>query len=315
MRTILNCNCIAALTVLLCAVLTGCAGTGIDPKTPGQGSMPTVAPALSPPAVQKRAPKVALALGGGAARGFAHVGVIQALEAAGIKVDCVVGTSAGSLVAALWASGKNGAQLQQLADGMDEATFTDWTLPIFSRGALRGEALARYVSEATARRPIEAMPLPLGILATNLQTGEPALFRRGDTGTAVRASSSVPTVFVPVKIGEFEYVDGGLIAPVPVRFARQMCGELVLAVDISAAPEYNPTASTVQVLLQTTAIMGKSINLHELAAADVVVKPALAGAKGTDFSAKRQSIDAGRAAMNAQLPKLKAKLLELAQPI
>src|SRR5436190_21703868 len=100
---------------------------------------------VPPQPVAKRPPKIGLALGGGAARGFAHVGVIQVLEEAGLKPDLVVGTSAGSLVAALYASGQSGAQLQQVSDNMEEAAFTDWTLPIFSRGMLRGEALARYV--------------------------------------------------------------------------------------------------------------------------------------------------------------------------
>jgi NTE family protein len=101
-----------------------------------------------------------LALGSGAARGFAHVGVIQVLEEAGIKPSLVVGTSAGSLVAALYASGKSGVQLQQLAESMEEATFADWTLPIFNRGILRGDALARYVSTQVGGKAIEDLPLP-----------------------------------------------------------------------------------------------------------------------------------------------------------
>jgi NTE family protein len=119
---------------------------------------PTLAPPpAEPPVVQppvKRPPKIGLALGGGAARGFAHVGVIQVLEEAGIRPDFVAGTSAGSLVATLYASGKTGAQLQVVALEMDEAAFADWTLPIFSRGMLRGEALARYVN-AQVGQPVD----------------------------------------------------------------------------------------------------------------------------------------------------------------
>ena len=155
----------------------------------------------------------------------------------------MVGTSAGSLVAALYASGRNGAQLQKVAQNMDEAAFADWTLPIFSRGMLRGEALARYVNAQVGGKLIEQMPLPLGIVATDLNSGQGMLFQRGDTGTAVRASSAVPAVFLPVKIGSQEYVDGGLVSPVPVRYARQMGAELVIAVDISSAPEGNPPAT------------------------------------------------------------------------
>jgi predicted acylesterase/phospholipase RssA len=127
--------------------------------------------------------------------------------------------------------------------GMDEAAFADWTLPIFSRGVLRGEALARYVNDAGGQPLIENMAMPLGIVATDLNSGQGVLFQRGDTGTAVRASSAVPAVFLPVKIGGREYVDGGLVSPVPVRYARQMGAEVVIAVDISSAPEGNPRAT------------------------------------------------------------------------
>ena len=112
-------------------MLTGCASTQVE--VPRPTPEPT-------PAVAKKAPRIGLALGGGAARGFAHVGVIQVLEEAGIRPEFVTGTSAGSLVAALYASGKTGAQLQQVADSMEEAAFADWMLPIFNRGMLRGEA-------------------------------------------------------------------------------------------------------------------------------------------------------------------------------
>ena len=283
---------------LLAAVLLAGCGTAVHRDDP-------VAP---PTPVAKRPPKVGLALGGGAARGFAHVGVIQVLEEAGLKPDLVVGTSAGSLVAALYASGQSGAQLQQVAETMEEAAFTDWTLPIFSRGMLRGEALARYVKAQVGNRMIEQMPLPLGIVATDLNTGLGVLFQRGDTGTAVRASSAVPALFLPVKIGAQEYVDGGLVSPVPVRYAKQMGAELVIAVDISSAPEGNPAGDTLQILLQTFAIMGKSINSYELREADLVVRPSLTGVGSADFTARRRAIEAGRAAMLRALPQLKAAM-------
>ena len=272
---------------------------------------------LAPPAAAVAAPKplkIGLALGGGAARGFAHVGVIAVLEEAGLKPQLVVGTSAGSLVAALYASGKTSAQLQQTALNMEEVTLTDWMLPIVGRGMFRGEALGRYVNELVAGRLIENMAIPLGIVATDLNNGEALLFQRGDTGTAVRASSAVPAVFLPVKINGREYVDGGLVSPVPVRFARKMGADVVVAVDISSTPEGNPSDGTLQILLQTFAIMGKSINQYELKDADVVVRPSLVGLKGADFSSRQRAIDAGRAAMLAALPALRAKLQARAVP-
>jgi NTE family protein len=237
------------------------------------------------------------------------VGVIQVLEEAGIRPSLVVGTSAGSLVAAFYASGKTGAQLQQVAETMEEAAFADWTLPIFSRGMLRGEALARYVGLQVNGQLIENMPLPLGIVATDLNTGQGVMFRRGDTATAVRASSAVPALFQPVRIAGRDYVDGGLVSPVPVRYARQMGAELVLAVDISSAPEGNSAQDTLQILMQTFAIMGKSINSFELREADIVVRPSLTGVSSADFGARQRAIVAGRIAMQGLLPQLKEALL------
>ncbi len=286
----------------LCATLLA---LGIAACTTAPVSEP-VQPTQPPNIAVKVPPRIGLALGGGAARGFAHVGVIQVLEEAGIRPSLVAGTSAGSLVAAIYASGKSGAQLQQVAETMEEAAIADWSLQIFTRGALRGEALARYVNTQVNGRLIEAMPLPLGIVATDLNTGVDTLFQRGDTGTAVRASSAVPAVFQPVKISGREYVDGGLVSPVPVRAARKMGAELVIAVDISSPPEGNPAGGTLDILLQTFSIMGKSINTFELRDADVVVRPQLMGISSADFGARKRSIEAGRQAMLQALPQLRA---------
>ncbi|MES2581212.1 MAG: patatin-like phospholipase family protein [Pseudomonadota bacterium] len=287
--------------------LLGCAS---PPREIPVQEVPAVTP-VPPPVVQlvpKIPPRIGLALGGGAARGFAHVGVIQVLEEAGIRPSMVSGTSAGSLVAAFYASGKTGKQLQNVAETMEEAAFADWTLPLFNRGMLRGDALARYVNGQVGSRLIEDMVLPLGIVATDLNSGQSMLFQRGDTGTAVRASSAVPAVFQPVRISGREYVDGGLVSPVPVRAARQMGAELVIAVDISSAPEGNLSGGTLDVLLQTFAIMGKSINYFELKEADVVVKPALSGVASSDFGSRKKSIEAGRKAMLQLMPQLRAAI-------
>ena len=291
---------ILALSLLL--GLAGCASV----RGPGEVTPPVTPPVPTIP--PKKPPRIGLALGGGAARGFAHVGVIQVLEENGIRPDYVIGTSAGSFVAALYASGKTGAQLGQIAETLEEAAFTDWTLPIFNRGVMRGEALGRYVNQLVGQKLIEQMALPLGIVATDLQSGNAIVFRRGDTGTAVRASSAVPAIFLPVRIAGREYVDGGLVAPVPVRFARDMGAEYVIAVDISADPEGGSAADTVGLLLQTFAIMGRSLNAWELKGADLVLRPALAGMKGADFAARRRAIEAGRQAMTQALPALRREL-------
>jgi NTE family protein len=293
-------------------LLAACQSTPVRAPTPELPTTPAAVPASQAPTTAAaprpalREPRIGLALGGGAARGFAHIGVIQVLEEAGIKPQLVVGTSAGSFVAALYASGKTGADLENLALTMDEGAITDWAFP--SRGVIRGEALARYVREHTGGLNIDQTKLPLGIVATDLDTGAGILFQRGDIGSAVRASSSVPAVFQPVKIGGREYVDGGLVSPVPVRFARQMGAELVVAVDISTPPDGAVTDGTMKLLLQTFAIMGKSINQFELRDADIVVRPALVGVSSSDFTSRVRAIRAGREAASALLPELKAKI-------
>ncbi len=293
------------LAVVLTIGLIGCASA---PKEviPPEPSIPPTAPVVV--VVPKIPPRIGLALGGGAARGFAHVGVIQVLEEAGIRPALVAGTSAGSLVAAFYASGKSGKQLQHVAETMEEAAFADWTLPLFNRGMLRGDALARYVNGQVGSRLIEDFPLPLGIVATDLNSGQSMLFQRGDTGTAVRASSAVPAVFQPVRISGRDYVDGGLVSPVPVRAARQMGAELIIAVDISSPPDGNLAGGTLDVLLQTFSIMSKSINYFELREADVVVQPALPGVSSSDFSSRKKSIEAGRRAMQQLMPQLRAAI-------
>jgi NTE family protein len=293
------------LTVLGTAAVLALAGCGTTGPVQTTGA-PTVTEPATAPHPTPRLPRIGLALGGGAARGFAHIGVIQVLEENGIRPDLVVGTSAGSVVAALYAAGNSGAQLATLADGMDESSITDWAFPL--RGAIRGEALAAYIRKNTGGKNIEQLKMPLGIVATDLADGQPILFQRGDTGTAVRASSSVPAVFQPVKIGEREYVDGGLVAPVPVRYAKQMGAEFVIAVDISSPPDGAATGDAMRMLLQTFSIMGRSINNFELKEADIVLRPKLTGISSADFAARKRSIAAGREMALAMLVEIKGKI-------
>jgi NTE family protein len=296
------------LTVLtLAALLAACQTAPPAPVVAAPEATPVPLPAVPRPPL--KGPRIGLAFGGGAARGFAHIGVIQVLEEAGIRPDLIVGTSAGSLVAALYAAGLNGAELETIALKMDEGEITDWAFP--TRGLIHGEALARFVRQHTGGKLIEQMKLPLGIVATDLDSGNPILFQRGDTGLAVRASSSVPALFEPVAIGGREYVDGGLVSPVPVRFARQMGAELVVAIDISSPPDGNATGDALKMLLQTFSIMGKSINQFELRDADIVVRPTLVGVASSDFTSKVRAIRSGRESATAMLPALRARIAAL----
>ena len=258
---------------------------------------------------QRPAPKVALVLGGGAARGFAHIGAIKALEAQGIVPDLIVGTSAGAVVGALYAAGNGGFELQKLAIQMEEGQVSDWSLP--DRGVIRGEALQNFINRAVSLRPLEKLPRPFAAVATDLQSGEAVVFRTGNAGMAVRASSSVPGIFQPVKINGREYVDGGLVSPLPVKAARDMGADFVIAVDISDQPRYGSTKSTIDVLLQTFAIMGQSIGRYERRDADVVIRPQMSGIKATDFQDRQMAVLEGEKAVAAALTEIKAKLAKL----
>ncbi|SDV47572.1 patatin-like phospholipase family protein [Chitinasiproducens palmae] len=253
--------------------------------------------------------RIGLALGGGAARGFAHIGVIKALEAQNIVPALVAGTSAGSVVGALWAGGRDGIALNKLALTLDTDALSDWALPFRTRGLLKGAALQTFVNRELNNRPIEKLDRPLGVVATDLASGEPILFQRGSTGQAVRASCSVPSIFEPVRIGNHEYVDGGLVSPVPAAFARRMGADFVIAVDISQSPVGASLSSSVDVLLQTFTIMGQSIKAYELDKyADVVIRPTLPTMGGADFASRNMAVLAGEEAVRQILPTLRSKL-------
>jgi len=300
-----------------CMLLALAACQGIGPPPVPHAALPVTAAASAPPAQPDVAPvdslapavaiappapprplRIALALGGGAARGFAHVGVIKALEARGIEPDIVVGTSVGSFVAALYAAGYAGADLQQVAMQFEESAITDWSLP--SRGLFRGIALQDFVNRKVDERPIEKLPRKLAIVATDLASGELMVFERGSVGLAVRASSSVPGVFQPVAIAGHEYVDGGLVSPIPVRTARRLGADVVIAVDISKRPADQSTTGALDILLQTFAIMGQVIGRYELESADIVLRPALGAVGSTDFTAREAAIREGEQAVAAQ---------------
>ena len=269
-------------------------------------SPPAPPPPPSPIAVALPPIKIALALGGGAARGFAHVGVIKALEAQGIVPDIIVGTSAGSVVGALYAAGYNGFELQQLSMEMDESQVSDWSMP--NRGVIKGEALQYFINNAVKQRTLEKMKKIFAVVATDLHSGEMIVFRTGNTGMAVRASSAVPGIFQPVSINGHEYVDGGLVAPVPIRVARSLGADFVIAVDISDKPSTNKTESSIDVMLQTFNIMGQAISRNELPEADIVIRPVTPGISATDFKGRHMAVLQGEKAVSLILPELKEKL-------
>ena len=294
---------LSALAVLAALTISACASR--PPAAPATAQLPPASPTVASKTV-----KLGLALGGGAARGFAHVGVIKALEAQGIVPDIVVGTSAGAVVGALYAAGNNGFELQKLAHKLDETKLADWSMP--DRGVLKGEGLQKFVNDAVANRPIEALKRSFAVVATDLHSGEAILFRTGNTGMAVRASATVPGVFKPVAINGHEYVDGGLSSLVPVRFARQIGADVVIAVDISAPPGNRPVRGTLDILLQTFTIMGQNLARHELKDADVVIRPLVGNVGSTDFLARHDAILEGEKAAQAALPQIREAIRKAA---
>lgn len=268
--------------------------------------LPPVAPPTTPVPAPPPKIRIGLALGGGAAKGFAHIGVIKMLEASGIHPDVVAGTSAGSLVGALYASGMDAFQMQQVAFGLDEAKIRD--VQLFGGGLVRGHALENYVNQLVHNTPIQKLKIPFAAVATQLDTGERAVFVSGNTGQAVRASCSIPGVFEPTVIDGKRYVDGGVVSPIPVDAARQLGANFVIAVDISAHPRGNDPQSLLGIVNQSIVIMGRQLAKQELARADVVIRPDLSGIGPTDFDQKNRAILAGEKAALAAIPEIRAKL-------
>ena len=266
--------------------------------------------AVTPTPVNVEPIKVGIALGGGAAKGFAHIGVIKMLEANGIQPVVVSGTSAGSVVGALYASGMDAFAMQENAFALDESKIRDVSL--FSGGVVKGQKLQDYVNQLVGGRPIENLRKPLAVVATKLETGERTVFVRGNTGQAVRASSSIPGVFEAVEIGKAHYVDGGVTSPVPVDAARQLGAEFVIAVDISS--KANGIASSTSMLgniNQSIRIMGQKLGTLELQRADIVIRPKVNDIGPADFEQKNKAILEGERAALAAMPQIKAKLAQL----
>jgi NTE family protein len=273
------------MSVTLSALLVGC-------QTPTVINPPTLKPT-------PREPVIALALGGGGAKGFAHIGVIKILESHGIKPHIVTGTSAGSFVGSLYASGKTPYQLQQLALTLDESDIRDLTFS--KQGFLVGQKLQDYVNAQVTNTPIQQFPIRFAAIATQLDTGRKTAFNRGNVGQAVRASCSIPNVFIPATIAGKQYVDGGLVSPIPVESAREMGADLVIAVDISARPQAGQAANVLGVLDQTLNIMGMQGLDRELKVADVVIRPQVGNLSVMDLTRRHQSILEGERAAQDQL--------------
>lgn len=255
----------------------------------------------------KKSPVIGIALGGGATRGFAHIGVLNALEQNGIVPDIVVGTSAGAVVGVLYAGGIRGTKLEDVAQQLHRNQVVDWSYS--GRGFILGELLQKYINNMLDDRSIETLPTVFAATATNLKTGELAVFTRGEAGLAVRASSTIPGLVSPVNINGDDYVDGGLVSKVPVRVARQLGADIVIAVDVSLPPRDRIVLdSTFSVMEQAIAILSQAVITNDLRDADVVIRPDIGVVPLGSFDFKDQSISAGERAAIAAIPQIKRLL-------
>lgn len=249
---------------------------------------------------QQHKATVALVLGSGGVRGYAHIGVLQVLEQQGIKPDFIVGTSAGSLAGVLY-SGKQSAQsLYDIADQLKVNDIREFDIGLQS--VFDGEKIAHFVNKHIEQQKLEELKIPVYVVATRLDNGEQIIFNQGDTGQAVQASISIPTMFAPVKIGQFEYVDGGLVSPVPVKVAKDLGADVIIAVNILAKPHYTKTDNMWGLFNQNINIMQNKMALEELKQADIIIEPDIRE-KGHlfDVKTKESLIQAGQVATQQHL--------------
>jgi NTE family protein len=293
----------AALTAWLlagCAAKPSTASADLHPRT-----LAEVQERTGPRAAHKgeQRPTVALALGGGGLRGFAHVGVLQALEEAGLRPDIVVGTSAGSVVGAAYASGMPVEAIREAALAIKVSSLLDFTWQ--SGGFIRGDKLAGWVGTLIGSngndKHVEDFPIRFAAVATDLQSAQPMLLTQGPAGRVIQASSAVPGVQVPVAYEAGHLIDGGVTSLVPVRFARAMGADLVIAVDIYCRSPRAPAVNVLGVLGQVMQTQSCLIAAPELAEADVVIAPAVAVPDMADRPSQEQAIQAGYQAARAAL--------------
>jgi NTE family protein len=269
--------------------------------------------ATAPVPVAVKPAKIAVVLGGGGSKGFAHIGVLKILEAQHIPINMVVGTSAGSLVGSLYASGKSAFELQGIALKMDKDNVIDYDWKIWNGGLIIGDKLENFINTNVNNTPIEKLKIPFYAVATDIATGEETVFARGNTGMAVRASCSVPAVFHPLKIGNNTYVDGGLVSPVPVDVARRNGADIVIAVDISGGIDKGVPDGILDTMKKSVNIMYNHIAEYQIKNADVVIRPDMTGIGSTDMEKFNQAIFEGEKAATLKIPELQKIIARLKQ--
>jgi NTE family protein len=258
-----------------------------------------------------RPAKIALVLGAGASRGFAHIGVLKILESNKIPIHMIVGTSAGSFVGSIYAYGFTAFQLQKMSFSIERGDIVDLT--ILDNGFVKGEKLEEYINTLLNNTPIEKLRIPFYAVATDIQNAQEVVFGKGNTGTAVRASCSIPGIFRPVKVGDRTYVDGGVVSPVAVDAAKRYGADFVIAVDISSDIGDRPPESTIETILQSVSIMYSKLSSIQLSKADIVIRPKVGYIGSSDFTKKHEAVLEGEKAAIEALPDINNLINRLQQ--
>ena len=272
-----------------------------------------VACATVPPPVPPKPARIAVVLGGGGSKGFAHIGVLKVLEAQKIPIHMIVGTSAGSLVGSLYASGKTAFELQGIAMKMDADNVIDYDWKIWKGGLIKGEKLENFINLNIQNTPIEKLKISFYAVATNAATGEEVVFARGNTGMAVHASCSVPGVFQPFKIGNSTYMDGGVVSPVAVDVARRNGADIVIAVDISGGINTDVPDGIIDTMRKSLSIMYARIAEYQIKNADIVIRPNMKNIGSTDMNKFNEAIFEGEKAASAKMPEIQKIIDRLKQ--
>ena len=272
-----------------------------------------VACATVPPPVPPKPARIAVVLGGGGSKGFAHIGVLKVLEAQKIPIHMIVGTSAGSLVGSLYASGKTAFELQGIAMKMEADNVIDYDWKIWKGGLIKGEKLENFINLNIQNTPIEKLKISFYAVATNAATGEEVVFARGNTGMAVHASCSVPGVFQPFKIGNSTYMDGGVVSPVAVDVARRNGADIVIAVDISGGINTDVPDGIIDTMRKSLSIMYARIAEYQIKNADIVIRPNMKNIGSTDMNKFNEAIFEGEKAASAKMPEIQKIIDSLKQ--
>ncbi len=257
--------------------------------------------------MSRRKAKVGLALSGGAARGFAHIGVLSVLEKAGLKVSCLAGTSMGALVGALYAAGMKVGLMERLLPAAIRANWVDFGLQ--RMGLIKGDKIEQFIHLLTRRATFEELKIPFAAVAVDLYSGKTVVIREGLVCRAVRASISIPGYFVPVEADDGRLlVDGGVLNRIPTDVVREMGADYIIASDTGFFPRNAHINSLLDVVLRSFDIMQQELNRFQLMSADIVISPALNDLAPSQFDRCTEIIQAGEEAARAALPEILARL-------